>query len=124
MNDRPHPPTARVSVPSDRAWFDPRLIAAVTYPQLTEYTIGFGQVVQVAPASTRRWGIMFTLGVLGTGLEYAPWPDLGTFAFGSVTLGQPNPIYTLENYGPLIQSAWWARYNAGGVVRVVELLRT
>lgn len=122
-NERPNPPTVRPAVPSDRAWFDPRLIAAVTFPQLTTVVVPMGQVVAVAPANSRRWGIMFCTNALVAGLEYAPWPDLDDFAFGSMLVGEPNAIYTLENYGPLIQSSWWARLNAGGNVRVVELLR-
>lgn len=112
-----------VPVPSDRAWFDPRLLLAACRVYTTDVVVPGGNPKQLAPADPNRVAIGFVGQPAGFGdLAYAPWPDPQNFG-----VSPANPIainlYTVHEHLVLPQMEWWGRSLAGITVRVITITR-
>lgn len=123
MADDASPTYVPLIVPSDRAWFDPRLFGANVYTQQTDVPVDPLAPTLIAPANPQRWALLFTMAPgSGGGAVVGPFTDLTTL-FG-IPVPQPGWLYYyLPRDGALVQAAWYATSGAGAVTRVVEQLR-
>lgn len=124
MSDNPVTPDIKsYPYPSDRIWFDPRLILANCSVELSNVAITAGTNTNIAPARSNRWAIGFFQSVIASGCDYAPWPDVNAYVFDQSSITFTQRWYNLFDYGPIIANSWFARPTAPMTIRVVELLR-
>lgn len=110
-------------VPSDRAWMDPRLVAANLYTQITDLPSDPVNPAIIVPANPSRWAVGFTLAPpVMDGAVVAPFGDVTT-GTGYQVLGTRLLWFRLTKHGTLVQAAWYMVGGAGSVVRAVEILR-
>lgn len=109
--------------PSDRMWFDPRLVTANCSIVLTDFDVNSPNPMLVAAANSRRWMIGFAQPQLATNIRFAPWPDVDKFMYGVTDPSSRVQVYKLFDVGILVCNSWYAL--AGGIanLRVIEVLR-
>lgn len=117
------PAASPIAVPSDRLWFDPKVLNVAAFPQLTDLTVSMSVVTPLVGANVRRWGLAVCRAGFGGAVEIAPWPDLAAGVLYRSDMQGTIPMITLFAVGPLVSSAWWISTSVAGTVRVVELIR-
>lgn len=119
------PPPPRVeAVPSDRAWFDPRLMLAATQFAYRDVTVPAGVPGVVAVADPTRVAVGFWLtSTLTIGLFVGPWPDPQN---GGVALAnnQAATWFDVRQHLILPTLAWYAYAPGGSTIRVSTVRRT
>lgn len=110
-------------IPSDRAWFDPRLIGLNLYYESFDYQDDPDSITRVANNSPDRWGLIFTVVSQPDAITVAPWSDVQATNGGwLVESGTPLRI-TLPDYGPLVMAEWYMAEGSASIVRVTEIIR-
>lgn len=109
--------------PTDRLWFDPRVLALNTSLVQTDYTLVGGAVTQIAKPSVRRVMVGFYFTPLATNVNISPWPDVNDFAFINYVNSTQLTWFTLFDFGPLVMNGWFALTAFSNTVRVVEITR-
>lgn len=124
MTGIPLAPFKLVPVPSDRAWFDPKLMMASTEWRQSDVPLANNVVTQVIAASPVRIMLGFAFYKLGSpDLEISPWPDWATFQ-GWILASNRSLWFTLFENGQLVNQAWYTNsVGADSFVRVIEILR-
>lgn len=119
-----HPVTPRTTaIPSDRAWFDPRLLTGATYPQTTDIALPAGVSTPIVTPNPRRWGLFLgRTNPSPVNLYVAPWSDPEVTYFWTQSLTS-DPFWTLFNFGTIVCNGWWANSASPAVMRVIELIR-
>jgi hypothetical protein len=108
-----------IAIPSDRAWIDPRLIAAVCELTISDVTMdGIGSV-PLATADPGRIAIGFSCPAVCT---VGPWSDLSVIPFEQLP-GNSTRFYSLRDYLNTVQLNWFGFAGAGTVIRVIEIRR-
>lgn len=124
MSDNPvTPDTKSYPYPSDRIWFDPRLILANCSILQSDVAIPMTTNKMVAPARSNRWAIGMFQPTTITQCSYAPWPDVDAFVVDITSLTNTIKWFKLFDYGPLVANSWWVRGSSAFTLRVVEILR-
>jgi hypothetical protein len=111
-------------IPSDRAWFDGRLITSATYQRRTRLQITGGTQGVIAPANSNRVaiGISRTTGGFGSFFA-APWtePNIDKFlALPADTIAW----FTIFDYFSLIGNVWYLFASTTETFNITEILRT
>lgn len=122
--DAATPQTPRVvAIPSDRAWFDPRLINLATQIRTTDYAGAGPFPAIVLPADTRRMMVGFFPNQASNLFEVSPWPDVDQFPL--IQVQTPPTIFMLSifDWGPLISNSWYGMGSGVGSTRIIEILR-
>lgn len=115
--------TAERVIPSDRAWFDGRLITAATVVTSADVVVQANVNTRLlTPDPARIWvGIFPGGGGLGTS-NLGPWPDVDVFIFKQLTGLAPFTL-TLFDSGSLVGAWWWIRCTGITTVRTVSVRR-
>lgn len=115
--------TIIVPVPSDRLWFDPKVIAVACDLVINDVDLTTGNPVLIATEDSSRVaiGIALPSGIV-TGLSYGPWSDPQNYA---QKLTSPPLIdwYYLHEHLNLVQHAWYAFAGAAPTLRVITVRR-
>lgn len=110
-------------LPSDRNWFDGRLITSVTEPTVSHVQFAGGDTLQLAPANPSRIAIgFFTANLNLTQEAVAPWPEVQDYPFNATGV-QIGEWYTLFDYPGLISNKWFGYFINPVLVRVVDIAR-
>lgn len=123
MSDNVPQPPRVIPVPSDRLWFDPRLITAATQLKTTDYTGAAGQVILVAPSNPGRMAVGFAAPQMGGSQLVSPWPDVNVWLGITVAPGNEFKWYDLFRYTALVTGPWYAYSTTGIQIRVLEVFR-
>lgn len=113
-----------VAIPSDRAWFDPRLMIAATETTISDVPVTAGQIATLAVPDPTRIAIGFGINESVVGdVQLGPWPDVDvTNLITSGTLAGA-AWFDLQNYFGLVGLAWYGLPTANGFIRVITVRR-
>lgn len=124
MRDDREPELIPFAVPSDRAWFDPRLMMAATEWKISDVALPNNVVTVIASPNPLRVYLGFAFSKTGSAdLDVTPWPDWTQFQ-GWLVHSNENRWFSLFEWGQLVCQGWYT--NSVGVdafVRVIEILR-
>lgn len=123
MSDPVQRPIRTVAVPSDRAWFDGRLITGSLKVVTTDVAFAANTVTRIAKLSSNRVYLAFTTGsALLPNCNIAPWNDPQTWPWTAM-----QQLVTVEfrlfNQMALVTGEWYLQCGGAGTIRVVEQLR-
>lgn len=115
--------TIIVPVPSDRLWFDPRVIMSACQMTTQDIDTATGVITMVATADASRVAIGFSLlaGTIGT-LDVGPWTDPDIASFVRINGGVPQWFYLHEHLNVVCQE-WFGVSLVGASVRVTTIRR-
>ena len=123
MDEPNETPPRVITIPSDRTWIDPRLVSANLYTKTTTVPVDPAAPTIVAKTDVNRWALGFlTAPGGGNGVYFAPYPDLVT-GTGFALAAEGIQWFRLTEYGPVVNLDWWAIGGAGGIIRLIEVLR-
>lgn len=112
-----------IGLPSDRAWIDPRLLAANLYANQTNVAMAGGVVTDLAGLNYDRWAIGFVLMSMGADTpSVAPFSDINTNNGVRVNVNS-FLWYDQLTYGPLIGGEWFGLVLAPATVKIIEVIR-
>lgn len=122
--DKPSEALMNKVLPSDRAWFDPRLIGVVTRPLFRTVSVAMNTITLVAkPDPSRMFLLVATAaGGFGSG-SLAPWSDPDAFAPFTFSASTSLARISLFEWPGLVQVGWYIFSAAAQSYRVVEVLR-
>lgn len=109
-------------IPSDRAWFDPRLLLAATRLVRIDVTPVSGSIVPLLPADPSRLAFFVAGAVNDLVQRYiSPVPDVDNFQFARLTDGLVR--VTLFDYPGLVQGPWFVKAMGVGNLVVMTCVR-
>lgn len=112
-----------IAVPSDRAWFDPRLLVNNSQVLTYNLTIDASGTGMILPYNANRYMLLLSGGIIGTA-SYAPWPEVSAYAaFGPFNPGATLTRVSLFDIGPIITQAWYVLGSGFDTIHVVETQR-
>ena len=112
-----------IAYPSDRLWFDPRVIVANTYQVFVDVVIPSNTSTQILKPNINRVMFGFATTATASTLNISPWPDVDTVAFFSLSPSTNQKMFTLFDFGPLITFGWYGFSGIGVTARMIEILR-
>jgi hypothetical protein len=116
-------PTIIVPVPSDRLWFDPRVIMAACDVQYSTIDLTLTAITLLAPADPTRVAIGIMLPRTITPLSgYGPWPDPDQWSLAGFASGQM-AWFDVHKYLNMVNLAWYCFGDGTTLARVVTVRR-
>jgi hypothetical protein len=117
------PPTRATPSPSDRIWFDPRVIVGSCEFIPTDITLTGATPTLLAKNNPRRvaLGFVYPVGAVNT-LNVGPWTNPNVFAFDNL---QPvsSKWYYLHVHLNMVCVEWYGFSGTTDTVRVIEIRR-
>lgn len=123
MPDKTPKPPRVIAVPSDRAWFDPRLLTAATSLLQYDYQIQTTVKAQIAVPNPSRIAIAISADISATSCSVGPWPDVDAIWMFQPTTTQPTGFFNLFQHGLIVCNQWWVLSGNPGMIRVNEWIR-
>lgn len=114
---------SRVAIPSDRAWFDPRLITLSVMVEPGPIVVPPNEVFRVAKLNPERVALSVMLGAAAVANPYiAPHNQPDSFPWKTLSAGEVFHI-TLQDGLALITGEWYMHIAAGATIMVIEQIR-
>lgn len=116
-------PVRREAIPSDRAWFDARLLTLNLERTITDIVLAAGTITQVASQDPMRVQITFAAAINSIGgMSIAPWPEPDRHHLGIVT-AQVAQTFKIFDFPLDVQQAWYVFDQGGGTIRIITIRR-
>lgn len=114
---------SRIAIPSDRAWFDPKLITLSTSVRITPMTSIASTPLRVANRNAERvaLAVLLNAGAV-TNPRIAPHSNPANFPWALMTAGNAFAINLFEGLS-LVTGEWWYHGETGTTMLVIETLR-